>query len=70
LSVLAHELGHLLGQEDDLAADPFSDELMADTLPLGVRRSPNWNAAPERDINAMWALFGVDGKWSPKKRPF
>jgi hypothetical protein len=38
LTVLVHEMGHVLGLDDDGAADPFTGEVMADSLPLGVRR--------------------------------
>jgi len=40
LSVLAHELGHLLGMDDDAAADPYGQNVMADALPVGLRRMP------------------------------
>ncbi|MBC8353853.1 MAG: hypothetical protein H8E66_17780 [Planctomycetes bacterium] len=43
LTVLAHEMGHVLGLED-LDSDLHADDLMADTLPLGTRRLP-WAAA-------------------------
>jgi hypothetical protein len=39
LSVLAHELGHLLGL-GDLDSDASAGDLMAETLPVGVRRVP------------------------------
>ena len=38
LTVLAHEMGHLLGLEDDFQADPFVGNVMAAALPLSVRR--------------------------------
>jgi hypothetical protein len=44
LTVLAHELGHLLGLQD-LASDTHAGELMADRLSTGVRRLPRL-AAP------------------------
>ncbi len=37
LTVLTHEMGHVLGLDDD-AEDPFTGSVMADALPLGVRR--------------------------------
>jgi hypothetical protein len=40
LSVLIHELGHILGFSDDDVADPYGNNVMADVLPLGVRRIP------------------------------
>jgi hypothetical protein len=46
LTVLAHELGHVLGL-DDLDADVYADDIMADTLPLGTRRLP-WTEAVDR----------------------
>jgi PKD repeat protein len=38
LTVMTHELGHILGLDDDSRADPFTGTVMADVLPLGVRR--------------------------------
>jgi hypothetical protein len=38
LTVLVHELGHVLGLEDDYEADPYTGSVMAWALPLGVRR--------------------------------
>jgi hypothetical protein len=38
LTVVAHELGHVLGLGDDPGADPFTGSVMADVLPPGVRR--------------------------------
>src|SRR5205823_14094628 len=38
LTVLTHEMGHILGLDDDSATDPVTGSVMADTLPLGVRR--------------------------------
>jgi hypothetical protein len=38
LTVMAHELGHILGLDDDPEADPFTGTVMAAVLPLGVRR--------------------------------
>src|SRR5439155_14245723 len=38
LTVLAHEMGHVLGLDDDHAADPVAGNVMADVLPVGVRR--------------------------------
>ena len=38
LTVMAHEMGHILGLDDDSATDPFTGNVMADVLPLGVRR--------------------------------
>ena len=55
LSVLAHELGHILGLDDDHQADPFAaNNVMADALPLGVRRSPldGTPPAPPSVLNA------------------
>ncbi|MBX7166091.1 MAG: hypothetical protein K1X74_07050 [Pirellulales bacterium] len=49
LTVLAHELGHVLGLEDTAAN---GTDLMADLLPVGVRRSP---VAAQIDL-----LFGLD----------
>jgi hypothetical protein len=38
LTVLTHEMGHILGLDDDHAADPVTGSVMSDALPLGVRR--------------------------------
>jgi hypothetical protein len=38
LTVMSHELGHILGLDDDSATDPFTGNVMAAVLPLGVRR--------------------------------
>jgi len=38
LTTLAHELGHILGRDDDHTTDPYTGDVMADALPLGVRR--------------------------------
>jgi hypothetical protein len=50
LSVIAHELGHVLGL-DDLSLDDHSADLMAEALPLGVRHSAS---------DAVDAVFGSD----------
>ncbi|MBY0459119.1 MAG: hypothetical protein K2V38_17425, partial [Gemmataceae bacterium] len=39
LTVLSHELGHVLGR-DDLHADEHAGDLMFESLPTGVRRVP------------------------------
>ena len=62
LSVLSHELGHLLGSDDDHTADSLSANVMADALPLGVRRSP-LGGTPTSVLNTradgdtLWAEF-------------
>ncbi|MCI0461152.1 MAG: hypothetical protein L0Z62_29750, partial [Gemmataceae bacterium] len=38
LTVLTHELGHILGLEDDVAGDSFNGSVMTWALPVGVRR--------------------------------
>jgi hypothetical protein len=38
LTVMTHEMGHILGLDDDSQTDPFTGSVMADVLPLGVRR--------------------------------
>lgn len=38
LTVLTHEFGHVLGWQDDAAANPFAGNIMGGLLPLGVRR--------------------------------
>src|SRR5204863_1371667 len=55
LTVLAHEMGHVLGLDDDHAADPVAGNVMAESLPVGVRRihlrdlvsSPSESARPD-----------------------
>jgi hypothetical protein len=39
LTVFEHELGHVLGLDDLFATDPYTGDVMGDTLPLGVRRT-------------------------------
>jgi hypothetical protein len=61
LSVLAHELGHVLGFSDEHEANSsIADSVMDDELPTGVRRIPAANslpsAHPDRQLNdALWA---------------
>jgi N,N-dimethylformamidase beta subunit-like, C-terminal/Concanavalin A-like lectin/glucanases superfamily/Bacterial Ig domain len=38
LTVITHEMGHILGLDDDSATDSVAGSVMADVLPLGVRR--------------------------------
>ena len=38
LTVVVHEMGHILGLDDDAATDPVAGTVMADVLPVGVRR--------------------------------
>ena len=47
LTVIAHEMGHILGLDDDSATDPFTGNVMADVLPLGVRRIHLEGLVPE-----------------------
>ncbi len=75
LTVLVHELGHVLGLEDDFHADPDFGSVMAWALPAGVRRirleatqgvaglATNEIAAlpPTEEIpDAAWALLGSE----------
>ena len=55
LTVIQHELGHLLGLED-LALD--LDDLMAEALAAGIRRKP----PPTRRDAATDAVFAL-GQW-------
>jgi hypothetical protein len=58
LSVLVHELGHILGLSDESEADPFAaSNVMADSLPLGVRRSPLDGTPLSVPNDALWAEF-------------
>jgi hypothetical protein len=63
LSVLAHELGHVAGLNDEHRTDPSTaNNVMTDALPLGVRRSP-LDRTPSTVPNAgavgdaLWAEF-------------
>jgi hypothetical protein len=47
LTVLTHEMGHILGLDDDAAADPITGNVMADVLPPGVRRIHLEGLVPE-----------------------
>src|SRR5205814_360364 len=47
LTVLAHEMGHVLGLGDDHAADPVTGSVMAAALPVGVRRTHRDGLLPE-----------------------
>src|SRR5207253_7541879 len=38
LTVMTHEMGHILGLDDDHETDAVTGNVMADALPLGVRR--------------------------------
>ncbi len=51
LSVIAHELGHVLGL-DDLSMDDHDADLMAEALPAGTRRSPA--AAVDAVFGSEW----------------
>ena len=69
LSVLIHEFGHILGMDDIHVANPdATNNVMADLLPLGVRRSAfNDTSAPasshpaaERAVDSLLADVGLD----------
>jgi hypothetical protein len=49
LTVVLHELGHVLGL-DDVSGDGAASDLMAETLPVGVRRLPD-----EDTLDALYA---------------
>jgi len=51
LTVLAHEMGHLLGF-GDLDSDLHTDDIMADTLPPGARRLP-WAEAVDHALGKI-----------------
>ena len=51
LTVLAHEMGHLLGY-GDLDSDLHTDDIMADTLPPGARRLP-WAEAVDHALGEI-----------------
>ena len=60
LTVLMHELGHVLGYED-LDADRYPNHIMADRLPAGVRRTVSWPNPSSRD-QLFSALFQSERK--------
>jgi hypothetical protein len=72
LSVLVHEMGHVLGLEDQHATDLFSGDVMGWALPLGVRRA-RWAGADvdgpalatnhTRDADELWARLAHDNDW-------
>ena len=69
--MLAHELGHILGMNDDHEADPFGkSNVMADALPLGVRRSPVDSATPSslQVADQLWAEIDPFGSHLTGKR--
>src|SRR5207245_4061431 len=53
LTVLTHEMGHILGLDDDSATDPVTGSVMADVLPLGVRRIHLEGLLPETSSVAI-----------------
>jgi uncharacterized repeat protein (TIGR01451 family) len=53
LTVLIHELGHVIGLSD-LPADEYPDQIMAGELPVGVRR------LPAADFRAVQESTGTD----------
>jgi glucose/arabinose dehydrogenase len=74
LTVLAHELGHVLGFGDENEADPSRlASVMDDDLPTGVRRTPAGDqlssAHPGRQLNdALWAQVDWFDRLSAVKR--
>jgi hypothetical protein len=60
LTVLVHEMGHVLGLEDDHAADPYTGGVMAWALPLGVRRISL--ATPDQPTEFPVFADGVSGQ--------
>ncbi len=62
LTVVAHELGHVLGLPDDPKADPYTGGLMALLLPVGVRKIQLEGLLPSAGSPAP-APQGVGGAW-------
>ena len=64
LTVLMHEMGHVLGQDD--LSDESTSDLMSRTLPLGVRRLPTsiydpLDANRDGKVSALDALVIING---------
>src|SRR5207245_4241290 len=74
LTVLTHEMGHILGLDDDSATDPVTGSVMADVLPLGVRRINLEGLLPEAPTAAKSleplpvaeTVTGSSGGFSPE----
>ncbi len=56
LTVVAHELGHVLGLPD-LAGDAYSSSLMADSLSSGTRKVPTHN-------DGVWTVVGPEWQYA------
>src|SRR5581483_2757771 len=70
LTVLAHELGHLLGLEDSVAEDPFTGSVMASALPVGVRRVHLDGLLAADDLPPAAGLaLPLSGPDGPSERP-
>ncbi|MBI3464375.1 MAG: PKD domain-containing protein [Planctomycetes bacterium] len=60
LTVVAHELGHVLGL-NDILTDPLDGDVMGEALPLGVRRMYLGSSALRAQaLAALWAQYGLD----------
>ncbi len=80
LTVLAHELGHVLGRPDDYTADTTSGSVMAWALPAGVRRVHLEDAAaalaspalaartPMQSLDALWGLYALEEDTVARRR--
>jgi hypothetical protein len=61
LTVLIHEMGHILGLDDDPTAGPGSGDVMADSLPAGTRRVELGSAAElAHALDAFWTDLGAE----------
>lgn len=60
LTVMTHEMGHILGLDDDSETDPVVGNVMADVLPLGIRRIHLQGLAPEPPAVALTLVTCMD----------
>jgi hypothetical protein len=59
LTVLMHEVGHAIGLEHAFTDDYQTSDVMADALPVGVRRTHFQGTVSEREHNSLWEKLGL-----------